>query len=206
VIADLRASVERFRTEAAPLDEHAQDVLGRLITEDWRQHVVPAFKVVPRDRWNVLLHDCLSAERAMREHKPIVEKLQRRLIDADAAAKALDTVAKFVEPLLAGNDDPVREALGTLRVQYYYNLLDTRRELKERGRKTHAAAARSAGIGWLKASVKGLSGKPNRKLVLALAEAVLNLDGGEVTPDMVTKAMTPRDRLRRGREGKVAGR
>jgi hypothetical protein len=97
VSAAFREAVARFRADFAPLDENAEAVLVRLTSDDWARHVLPAFEALPRERWEILLGDCLHAELLMREHKRIVEHYRRTVDKAEEALKALDTVAAFVE-------------------------------------------------------------------------------------------------------------
>jgi hypothetical protein len=94
--------------------------------------------------------------------------------------------------------DPVREALWLLRQTLETETRHIKEALKERGRKTDAPAARAVGIGWLAGSIRGLTDKANLMVVADLAEAVL--DDGDVTEEMVRKALTPQKRLDRGRE------
>jgi hypothetical protein len=91
---DWLAAIANFE---AP-DEHAKAVLARLASEEWKGHVLPAWKTVRSKDWNVLLRDCVEAERLMREHKSRVAVLQRQFAAAGEAAEALTIVAKYGEP------------------------------------------------------------------------------------------------------------
>jgi len=153
-----------------------------------------AFAVLPPERWRLLIQDCIYAERAMREHKSVVEAMRRRTAATEKAMAALKTVGDFMR----GCGDPVPGALETVRTELENARLDAERTLRQHSRKTDAVAARSAGVGWLKASVRELSGKPHLARVMDLAIAVLNLD--QLTEDAVRKAVTPSERLRRGHQ------
>jgi hypothetical protein len=202
-IIAFRAAVERFRATA---HKHAQAVLDRLIAEEWRQHVMPVFELIPQERWEILIGDCLHAERAMRMHKRIVERAKRTIDEADKAAKALKIIAGFVRecrndsefhstPSVTSGDDPEDEAPRVLGVRIYYCRLDAKRLLQLDRNNTSDPAARSAGIGWLAESILRLTDTPSRKLVADLAEAVLNLE--HVSEAAVRNAIMPSERHHR---------
>jgi hypothetical protein len=201
----LAAAQRRMSSVRLLLDEHAAAVLDRLIADEWKRHVVPAFAVVPPERWRLLIQDCIYAERAMREHKPVVEAMLRRTAVAEEAMAALKTLIDLLRRCGVATtisdrsrDDPLPGALDTVRIEIEDARLDAERTLRQHSRKTDVAAARSAGVGCLKASIRGLSGKPYLARVMDLAMAVLNLDAEELTEDAVRKALTPREHLRRG--------
>lgn len=189
---DFAAQLEEFRARAG-LNPSSQAVLDRLRHDDetkrtnCRRDVVAAFSVVPSEKWKVLLDDCIHAGRASRDHKRIADEAKRTLEDAPAAVDAFETVAAFPgrQP---ERDHPLNEANRTLRETLFYAQSDAKRVLQERSRKTDAGAARSAAIGWIAGSILRLSGRPNRKHVITLVEAVLDLYSGEVTEAAVRNA------------------
>ena len=194
--AAFREAVARFRAHFAPLDEYAKAVLDRLTSEEWLRHALPAFDVVPRERWPILLGDCLYAEREMREHKRIAEHYRRTVDKAEEVLKGLDAIAAFVERCDVV-DEPAVEALAVLRARIANDRgVAARRRSQQSRKKNDPSAARSAALGWLAESVEKLSGKPNLRHAAALAEAVLDLDG--VTEGAVRKAVRPSDRRARG--------
>jgi hypothetical protein len=72
-------------------------------------------------------------------------------------------------------------------VALFYRNLDHEYELRARSRRGDKAAARSEAIGWIKSSVRRLSGNANVKPVAILCSAVL---GTEISEAAVKKAFT----------------
>jgi hypothetical protein len=188
----LQAAIDAYRAKAGDsLEEHACDVLDRLEADG---RAAEAFAdILPNgERWEVLVHDCVMAEQQSRTHKNIIPALQERLKKAPDAIQAIKTLDDFFsmhwEPI---PDDPITEALRILRVEIYYSHRHTEEYLATRSRKKDQSAARSAAIGWLKESVLRMSGKPNQKHVITLAEVTLGKR--DLTVDAVRKAVTPSD-------------
>jgi hypothetical protein len=188
----IHAAVEQFRRGASPPDEHAAAVLERLVAEEWRQHVLPAFALVPVEDWPALLRTCVEAERVARTHAAVVDRLRRRVRSAEKAAKALLTIKKFLRP---EDDSAAAAALGMLKIEIKIERRIAQRGLLER-RKSDAAAARSAGIGVLAEAIRVATGKTHRAEVAALADAVFDTRE-PVTKDMVRHALTPSQRRAR---------
>jgi hypothetical protein len=209
VIAELREAIERFRAEASgaetrfkaswqrvALDEHGEAVLDRLTSEKWCHHVQPAFEIVPRESWHLLLRDCLHAEQAAREHKRIVEWCQAKIDGEKKASRAVEAIAAYVRDdrvVIVEGDDLVLEALRVLRVEIENVRRDAERILRQHSRKKDASASRSAGIGWLAESICKATGKANLRIVADLATAVLDIRSDGVSEDAVKHAVTPRE-------------
>jgi hypothetical protein len=192
----IRAAVAQFRQETlAALDEHAEAVLDRLVAEHWRQHVLPAFALVQDWERPLLVQACVGAERIARTHVATVERLRRRVRDAEKAAKVLLIPNSLLRVENGSAPDPVQEALGVLKNEIRLCRRVAKFGLLER-RKTDAAAARSVGIGVLAEGVRIATGKSYRAEVAALATAVLNTRE-PVTGDMVRHALTPTARRAR---------
>lgn len=191
--AELREAIEHFRAEASP-DEHGEAVLDRLTSEEWRHQVQPAFEIVPRELWHLLLRDCLHAERAMREHPQIVEWCLAKIDGEKEASRAVEAIAAYVRDdrvVIVEGDDPVLEALRVLRVEIENDRRDAERTLSQHSRKRDASASRSAGIGWLAESIRKATGKANLRIVADLATAVLDIRSDGVSEDAVKHAVTP---------------
>jgi hypothetical protein len=146
-------------------------------------------------RWNVLLGDCITAERNARTLPDIVAAAAQDRDKVKAAGKRVEWLASFFG--VAGHrPDPVGEAINVLRSEVYIARLNAERVLAERSRKTDENAQRSAGISWIKESVLRLSGKKQHEHVRVLAEAALG--AAHLTIGSVRKAATPSDALRSG--------
>jgi hypothetical protein len=77
-------------------------------------------------------------------------------------------------------------------------LFDRRRrheyDLRSTSRKGDKASARSRAVGWLKESIRRLSGQDNFEHVATLCDAVLNTKDA-ISLDSVKRAVTPREWL-----------
>ena len=194
-------AVERFKREASPpLDRDAERLLVRLVSDDWRDHVLPALRIYPRDQWPVLIRDCISAEREARRHRSIVEHARATADGSARARQDLKNLEKFITAarrmIVVEGHDPVPEAFRTLRGELDSIRWGADRERRQRSQKTEEAAGIAAGIGWLSESVKQVTGKAHHRAVADLAEAVFCLDR-ELDEDMVRRALTPSERARR---------
>jgi len=197
--ADLVNLVGQFRTEHPDLDRHATSMLDRLISADWARHVLPAFCAVRPEKRRVLLADCVRADLAARTHAPAVEHAQVKIQTSGEAAKALKTIAAFLDrDSPAFSPDALDEALHAIRASIDNTKRDAERTLREHSRKTTNEAARALALGWLAESMNALTGKPHTRLVADLAMAVLNCEE-EITEAAVRKATTPQLQLARGR-------
>src|SRR5262249_46412323 len=169
-VAELSKCVEQFKSEHTDLDQHARSMLDRLISADWAQHVLPAFRAVPPEKRKVLLADCVRAELAARTHKPAVKHARAKYQAFGKAKKALKTIAAFLDrDNPAFPPDALDEALHVIRVSIDNTKHDAERTLREHSRKKTNEAARALALGWLAESMNALTGKPNRKLVADLA-------------------------------------
>lgn len=207
--ADLVKLVEQFRLEHPDLDQHANSMLGRLISEDWETRVVRAFNVVPIAKRPIFLADCIRAELEARTHKQVVKCAQKKIAEAPKKISEFWRIAGFLgrgpsltpDPLdlrvPIDSRDALDEALQLIRVSIENEQRDSERILKEHSRKTTDEAARASGIGWIADSMRKLTGKPRIELVADLATVVLNSE--DITAAAVRKALTPRQQLKRGR-------
>jgi hypothetical protein len=210
--AALRAAIEQYRREAAPLDKHAAIVLDRLV-KDRTDLVLSAFRVVPPARWSILIGDCIAAEREARTYRETVERLRRKLVEIEKHEHETEAAHALLAPeglaipeaadavLAAGNRLVIPGDRLSERLHQHYSEAASRRRLfeivlHEHGRKSDPAAARSAGIGILKESLLRLVGKGCQAEVASLATRVLNYPAG-ISVDAVRRALTPSERLQR---------
>jgi hypothetical protein len=196
IAAELRGLVDRFRAEARPpLDRYAIAVLARLVSEDCRHLVLPAFRVVPREGWWLLIRDCVRAEETTRNHRAIVKSFSAKIDDALVALQHCEAIAAYLRRH-CGGDDPAREKLTGLMAVIERDRCDAERFLSWRSRKTDTNARLSAGVGWLKESIHKATGKANRKIVADLAVVVL--DARDIDEVVVKHALTPSEHLHQG--------
>jgi hypothetical protein len=90
--------------------------------------------------------------------------------------------------------DDVREPFGAIRVALSYRARDLEYAVRSTSRKGDKASARSRAIGWLKESVRRLSGQDNFEHVATLCDAVLNTEDA-ISLDSVKRAVTPKEWL-----------
>jgi hypothetical protein len=179
------------------LDDHAKAVLARLKASPDAAEAFAAM-CLDDDRCRLLLDDCITAEREMRQHAERVKACRDTVKKAREALKNLARVGNYlgleIKPARS-RDDLVRQAYEFLALTIKTDVASAQDWLERVSRETHPAAARAYGIGWIKESVATISGRPNLRHVAALAEIALDV---ELTPDMVDKAMGPRERRIRG--------
>lgn len=177
-------------------DGYATAVCRRLLASE----VAASFAAIRPDgtRWDVLLGDCITAERIARTLPRIVAAAIESRKEAEKAAEHAEWLAQFFERRIVaieGQASPIADAINLLRSSVYSSRLNAERVLWERSRKANIEARRSAGIGWVKGSVLSASGEPNSEHVRTLAEAVFDC---EVTIDSVRKAVLPSEAVWRG--------
>jgi hypothetical protein len=204
-VRKLKATIEEWQAANADnIDGYAKAVCRRLLDSE----AAASFAAVRPDgtRWEVLLGDCIIAERSARTLRHIVAAAIQGRAQAEEAAEHVEWLARFFEKSIVtvdGEQNPVADAINLLGGEVYTARLNAERVLKERSRKSDIATQRSAGIGWIKESVRRASGAPNLEHARVLAEAAL---GGEVTTDSVNKAVMPDDALSFGYHDAKAGR
>jgi hypothetical protein len=115
--------------------------------------------------------------------------------DAKVASKHLEKVARYFRkhPVVVEGDDWAREHLSALRNAIEYAQIDAELFLRRQSRKTDKGACISAGVGWLKESIRRTTGEANLEVVANLAVAVLDVD--TIDRDTVKHALTPSERL-----------
>jgi hypothetical protein len=130
--------------------------------------------------------DCVEAHRIdTGKHKAQVERLRR----APNYKKLQEKLESLVKDYGVLTED-VREAFRVIGVDLYYRQRDHEYDLLSTSRKGDKASARSRAIGWLKESVRRLSGQDNFEHVATLCDAVLNT-GDAISLDSVKRAETP---------------
>jgi len=172
-----------------PADREAMAVCNRLTDSE----AAISFAAVRPDgtRWEILLADCIIAERKMRSLWQEVAGAAEAEREAAEAAAALDTLTKTLTPRIvpiSGQPDVIAAALGVVGDAIYSMRLSAARVRKERSRRADEDAARSAAIGWLREAVRQASGAKNHEHVRVLAEAAT---GHPVTLASVRKAVMP---------------
>jgi hypothetical protein len=136
------------------------------------------------------IDDCVTAHRYdTGKHEAEVNRLRREPNYKKLQAK-LESMVKEYGAL----PEHVREAFGVIRVDLYYRQRDHEYTVRSRSQKGDKESARSRAIGWLKESVRRLSGRPNYKPLMTLCEVVLNAPG-EISQDALKRAVTPREWL-----------
>jgi hypothetical protein len=188
----LQAAIDAHRAENGDgLDEHGHKVLDRLASDERAPDAFVA--VLPNgDRWNVLLSDCITANERARSHAKRICALRKQLQKAPRATKAVETIADFFDGIRSEPFDPVKQALGTLRAEINFRRRLAEEDLGNLSRKKDASAARAQGTGWLRESVLRLSGRPNQKHVIVLAQIVL--ETRDIDLKNVRKAVMPMTR------------
>jgi hypothetical protein len=236
---DLRAAIALYQSNHLTMSEHGRRVLERLRPriaeededyEDDRYHEVgPAFEATPPERWSNLLSACISAESEQREHKHVVEQVKRVVEKTEEAKDALETLEGFVKLLSASGhksadwtwsppwhpgeyfteDHPEREAVRNLRDLILFAQRRAYDELQLHSQKTDVPASRLAGIGLIKAAIRTYAPKAQNWRKLAADLAMVVLDTGQVSENMVGDAKTLRQRLdrldRKGAARRISG-
>lgn len=133
----------------------------------------------------IFVDDCVTAHCIKGMHKAQVEKIYSAP-DYNQTLARLESVVKDLGKLTQDEDKAVRTIES--------GIIDRRRyhedDLWSTSQKGDDASARSRAIGWLKESVRRLSGRPNYKPLMTLCEVVLNAPG-EISLDAVKRADTP---------------
>jgi hypothetical protein len=91
---------------------------------------------------------------------------------APYATAAVQTIADFFDGIRSTPEDPVTQALGTLRREINFCRRLAEEDLGALSRNKNKLAARTECIGWLRESILRLSGQPNHKHVMTLAQIV----------------------------------
>jgi hypothetical protein len=208
------AIVATFRERLPDLDTQGQAVLDRLLADD---RAGDAFAAIAPDyenaRW--LIFDGIKADalaRTFGERIACEREMVQRLDRLDVAVSDLD---KFWKEVSTPPDDPFAawqtvsdEDAATVRRALYAlscAIAGRRRIASETPlrlgatRKTKAAAAQIAAIGWLADGVQRITQQPHTGHVAILAEIALGI--GEVSEERVRKAL----RTRRNREWRQGG-
>jgi hypothetical protein len=194
----LRRTIDVWKDQSER-DRHSEGVCERLL--DSEAHM--SFAAIRPDgtRWNVLLQDCIIAERNSRELWQIVAGAAEDERRANEAAGLIERLVKILgsgQPA-AGQPDFIGDALNLLRVEAYTRRLAARNCIREHSRKTDAAAATSAAVGWIKESVRRASaGRGKAEHVKVLADAALGIMNDSVTEDTIRRAVEPSDALNTG--------
>jgi hypothetical protein len=169
-----------------PLDPRDVEMLGRLSAWPEAQRAFADLEL-SESKGLILIDDCVTAHRIdIGEHKAQVETL-RRAPDYKKMQAKLESLVKEFRVLT----EDVREAFGVIRVALFYLDRDLEYALRSTSRKGDKASARSRAIGWIKESVRRLSGQDNFEHVATLCDAVLNT-GDAISLDSVKRAVTPR--------------
>jgi hypothetical protein len=138
----------------------------------------------------IFIDDCVTAHRIdIGEHKAHVERL-RKVPDHKKMVAKLDALEKYIG---ASSEQDI-EAVRMMREALYYRHLHHEYERRSTSRKGDKASARSRAIGWLKESVRRLSGQDNFEHVATLCDALLNT-GDAISLDSVKRALTPKEWL-----------
>ena len=134
----------------------------------------------------IFIDDCVTAHRIdTGEHKAQVERL-RRVPNYKKLQAKLESLVKDY----GVSTEHVREAFRVIRVDLYCRQRDHEYDLRSTSRKGDQSSAHSRAIGWLKESVRRLSGRSNFEHVATLCDAVLNT-GDPISLDAVKRAVTP---------------
>jgi hypothetical protein len=195
----LKEAEQRLKATIEANDPGGKDECGQAVYRRLLEHpgAAASFAAIRPDgmRWDVLLTNCITAERIARTQRKIVAGARKSCKEAEKAATDLKRLAEFFDKRISvpdGQSNPIADAIDLLGHEISSIRRYAERFLSERSRKADVEAQRSAGIGWIKESVRRLSGKPYLEDVRVLAEATL---GCEVTLDSVNKAVMPDDAL-----------
>jgi hypothetical protein len=137
-----------------------------------------------------LVDDCVTAHRYYTgEHEAQVERLHSEPNYQTLRAK-LESLAKDYGVF----PEDIRESFGRIRVDLYYRQSDHEYNVRSISRKGDKVSARSRAVGWVKESVRRLSGQGNFEHVATLCDVVLDTDQ-PISLDAVRRAITPREWL-----------
>jgi hypothetical protein len=143
------------------------------------------------------INDCVQAHRFDQgEHTAQMERL-RHVPDLKKMQAKLESLVKDFGALT----EDVEEAFRVISVELYYRRLHHGDDLLSTSRKGDKTSARSRAIGWLKESVRRLSGQPNQKPLMTLCDVVLNT-AEPISLDALKRAVTPTEWLDRRRRNK----
>jgi hypothetical protein len=173
------------------LDDSDVSMLDRLLRWEAAPTAFAAL-TLSENKGLILIDDCVTAHRIdTGEHKAQVERL-RKVPDHKKMVAKLDALEKYI----GTSSEHDIEAVRMMRVALYYRHLHHEYDRRSTSRKGDKASARSRAIGWLKESVRRLSGQDNFERVATLCDAVLNTDDA-ISLDSVKRALTPREWLDR---------
>jgi hypothetical protein len=182
--AELSVAIDSYRGACQPLTADEGRILDRLTQSGDAAKAFTALGL-SEVKGRRFIKDCVQAHRFDHvEHRTHVERLRY----FEKMLAKLEALEKYIG---ASTEDDV-EAVRMMRVALYYRRGRHQYDLLSTSRKGDKASARSRAIGWLKESVRRLSGRPNHDHLMTLCNVVFDK---RISLDAVKRAVTPKEWL-----------